>query len=155
MVKIPINMGSELVKALASTGNTSSSKTRVLFVDEELFGPIELPKSFFLGRGQILKLAAYGRVQVSRATLDSVYCTKEINEELYDEYRKNPPTSDVDFRNDPDAGRISASVPRDLPLSSCAVRKAAKSAERDRAKRRPACPTPASTGRGSTPSRFL
>ena len=153
MVKIPFNLSSELVKAMAAQGETNSSKTRVLFVDDELFGPIELPKSFFLGKGQILKLAAYGRVQVSMATLDSVYCTKEINEELYNEYRKNPPTSDVDFRNDPDAGRISASVPRDLPLSSCEVRKAAS--KQSKPHFQTSCPVPESTGSRKTPSKFL
>ena len=153
MVKIPFNFSSEIVKAMAAQGKTSSSKTRVLFDDEELFGPMELPKSFFLGKGQILKLAAYGRVQVSMATLDSVHCTKEINEELYDEYRKNPPTSDVDFRNDPAAGRISASVPRDLPLSSCAVRKAA--AKQPKPNFRAACPKPGGNSGNGTPSKFL
>ncbi len=96
MVKIPFNLSSELVKAMAAQGETNSSKTRVLFVDDELFGPLELPKSFFLGKGQILKLAAYGRVQESMATFNSVYCTKEINEELYNEYRK--PTTSPDCR---------------------------------------------------------
>ena len=88
MVKVPISVGKELMQAMAMQGDTSSTKTRVLFVDEELYGPMEFPKSFILGRGQVLKLAAYGKVQVTAATVDTLHCTKEINEELYNEYKQ-------------------------------------------------------------------
>ena len=84
MPRLPLDMDKDLLRSLSHQGESSSTKTRVLFVDEEMYGPMEFPKSFILGRGQVIKLAAYGKLQVQTATIDTLHCTKEIHEELYD-----------------------------------------------------------------------
>ena len=150
MVKIPMPVGQDLMRMLAQQGGTPASKTRVLFVDEEMYGPMEFPKSFILGKGQILKLAAYGRVQVSAATIDTLHCTKEIDEELYDEYKQDPPTTDIDFTNDPLAGGISPDISRSLEIPINALGGKSES-ERPEIK----CPNPAGARDDRISSKFL
>ena len=152
MVKVPVDMSDNLLRALSHQGEAFSTKTRVLFVDEEMYGPMEFPKSFILGRGQVLKLAAYGKVQVQSATIDTLHCTKEIHEELYDEYRRNPPASDIDFTNDPLAGGISADISRSIELPASTMGEKVKS-RRPTKEVKP--PHPADSGSRETPVRFL
>ena len=152
MVKVPLNTGKDLLQALSKQGESSSTKTRVLFVEDEMYGPMEFPKSFILGRGQVLKLAAYGKVQVQAVTIDTLHCTKEIHEELYDEYRRNPPTSDIDFTNDPATGGISADISRSIELHGVAMGE--KVTGRTPA-REVKPPHPTDSGSRETPMRFL
>ena len=152
MVTVPFTLTSEMLEALGRQGESSSTKTRVLFVEDEMYGPMEFPKSFILGRGQMLKLAAYGKLQVTAATIDTLHCTKEINEELYDEYRRNPPTSDIDFTNDPIAGGIGANITRSLKFPSCSMGEGGASNGRRKEFR---CPNPTDARSGETPARFL
>lgn len=153
MVKVPISVGKELMQAMSMEGNTSSTKTRVLFVDEEMYGPMEFPKSFILGRGQVLKLAAYGKVQVTAATVDTLHCTKEINEDFYNEHKRNPPTSDIDFTNDPITGGISADIARSLSIPINRVGEAARSPIANRKSYEP--PNPGDARGDETPAKFL
>lgn len=153
MVKIPIQMGGELLRALAGQGETGSTKTRVLFLDEEMYGPMEFPKTFIFGVGQVLRLAAFGKVQVQAATMDTVHCTKEIKEELYDEYKRNPPTSDVDFSNDPAAGGIGADIARSIELPSCGL--GGKTISQPSKQPDRPCPVPGGDQERKTLSKFL
>ena len=149
MVKIPISLGSQVAEAASMRGETLATKTRVLFVDEEMYGPMEFPKSFILGRGQVLKLAAYGKVQVISATIDTLHCMKEINEELFNEYKRNPPPSDIDFTNDPASGGISPDIARSLSIPTCGAGKASPT------RRQYKPPHPGDVRRDETPTRFL
>lgn len=153
MVKIPMSFGKDLMQAMSMQGSTSATKTRVLFVDDEMYGPMEFPKSFILGRGQLLKLAGYGEVQVTAATIDTLHCKKEINEELYNEYKRNPPTLDVDFTDDPIAGGISPSIARALSIPTRGVEGARNSSKPKRKSVSP--PNPADGGGNGTSTRFL
>ena len=153
-MKVPLKMGGDLLRALASQGETGSTKTRVFFLDEEMYGPMEFPKTFIFGVGQVLRLAAFGKVQVKAATMDTIHCTKEIKEELYDEYKRNPPTSDVDFSNDPASGGIGADIARSIQLPSCGLGGgASKGSPAPRPDR--ACPIPGDSGERKTLSKFL
>jgi len=151
MVKVPLSVGKELMQAMSMQGDTSTTKTRVLFVDEEMYGPMEFPKSFILGRGQVLKLAAYGKVQVTAATVDTLHCTKEINEELYNEYKQTPPTHDVDFTNDPVTGGISTDIARSLSIPTNRVGSCSSGANRKSYEP----PNPGNAGGDETPTKFL
>jgi len=152
MVKVPLRLGQDLIRAMSQQGESSSTKTRVLFVDDEMYGPLEFPKSFILGCGQVLKLAAYGKVQVTYATIDILHCTKEINEDLYNGYKRNPPTSDIDFTNDPNARGIGANIARSFEFPSCSVGKEGASNGRSKELR---CPNPTDARVDKTPARFL
>jgi hypothetical protein len=153
MVKVPMPVGQDLMRMLSQQGGTPATKTRVLFVDEEMYGPMEFPKSFILGKGQVLKLAAYGKVQVSAATIDTLHCTKEIDEELYDEYKRDPPTSDVDFTDDPVAGGIGPDIARSLEIPIEALGRMSSPT----APQRPdtECPKPASARGDTVATKFL
>lgn len=153
MVKVPVPLGEDLMRMMAQQGKTSATKTRVLFVDEEMYGPVEFPRSFILAKGQVLKLAAYGKVQVSAATIDTLHCTKEIDEELYDEYKRDPPTADIDFTNDPAAGGIGPDIARSLeiPIEALGGMSATESPQQPDAK----CPNPSSTGGDDVSTKFL
>jgi|TARA_R110002051_G_scaffold311395_1_gene385382 hypothetical protein len=98
VVKIPIKFPPELLAAMGGGSSVATilptTKTKILFVDGEMYGSLEFPRSFNLGRGQLLKLAGYGELQVLEATIDTLTCTKEISKELNDEYRRNPPDPD-------------------------------------------------------------
>ena len=151
MVTIPFTLTSEMLEALGRQGESSSTKTRVLFVEDEMYGPMEFPKSFILGRGQVLKLAAYGKVQVIAATIDTLHCTKEIDEELYNGHKRNPPTSDIDFTNEPIAGGIGADIARSLRFPSCSMGKEGVHGQRTEIK----YPSPTDARTGETSARFL
>ena len=97
-MKIPLKFPPELMAAMAGGAPTAAvaptTKKKILFVDGEMYGSLEFPRSFDLGCGQLLRLAGYGELQVLKATIDTLTCTKEISEELHDEYRRNPPGPD-------------------------------------------------------------
>ena len=152
MVKVPLPLRQDVMRMLAQQGGTSATKTRVLFVDEEMYGPVEFPKSFILGKGQVLKLAAYGRVQVSATTIDTLHCTKEIDEELYDEYKQDPPTTDVDFTNDPLAGGISPDISRSLEIPISAL---GGKPESEQQRLETKCPNPAGARSDHISTKFL
>ena len=125
-----------------------TTKKKILFVDGEMYGSLEFPLSFNLGRGQLLRLAGYGELQVLEATIDTLTCTKEISEDLHDEYERNPP--DPDPVPEPvvaAAGGGSACGTRPVSGTSCSV-PTGKRAETGH-------PTLGSIEEGSTPSRFL
>jgi hypothetical protein len=151
-VKVPITLPPELIAAMAGGGVAPAppptTKRKVLFVDGEMYGSLEFPISFDLGRGQLLKLAGYGEVQVLEVTIDILTCTKEISKELYNEYRRNPPEPDpVPEPYGAPAGGTVTSGPGLLSGSSCAIpnKKRAESKH----------PTLGSSESGATPSRFL
>jgi len=150
MVKVQMPDGQDLIRMLSQQGGTSATKTRVLFVDEEMYGPVEFPKSFILGKGQVLKLAAYGRVQVSATTIDTLHCTKEIDEELYGEYKQDPPTTDIDFTDDPLAGGIDPDIARSLEIPISAL---GRKSEPERPETK--CPNPAGARDDRISSKFL
>ena len=123
-------------------------KKKVLFVDGEMYGPLEFPMSFDLGRGQLLKLAGYGEVQVLEVTVDTLTCTKDISKELNNEYRRNPPGPDpVPEFNVPVARRAVTSGNGPLSGASCGVP--------NQKRPEPKYPTLGDTEERSTPSRFL
>jgi hypothetical protein len=125
-----------------------TTKKKILFVDEEMYGSLEFPRSFDLGRGQLLKLAGYGELQVLEATIDTLTCTKEISEELHDEYRRNPPGPDpVPKSNIAVAGGESSHSGGLISGASCAI-PTGKRPETGH-------PTLGSAESGETPTRFL
>ena len=152
-MKVPIKLGGDILRALAGQGETGSTKTRVLFLDEEMYGPMEFPKTFVFGVGQVLRLAAFGKGQVRSATMDTIHCTKEIKEELYDEYKRNPPTSDVDFSNDPLAGGIGADIARSIVVPTCGLD--GRPAGESKPKPEREFPVPGDGGKRKTLSKFL
>lgn len=69
-------------------------KSKILIVDDEIYGKVDFPLSMLLGRGKLMSFPGYGQVQVLDATIDTLLCTKKINLELADEFRINPPAFD-------------------------------------------------------------
>ncbi len=151
MVKVPFKLPPELMAAMgggATPVAAPTTKKKVLFVDGEMYGPLEFPMSFDLGRGQLLKFAGYGEVQVLEATIDTLTCTKDISKELNDEYRRNPPGPDpVPEFHVPIARRATASGNGPVSGSSCGIPNQ-KRAESE-------YPTLGDSGERATPSRFL
>jgi hypothetical protein len=126
----------------------STTKKKTLFVDEEMYGSLEFPRSFDLGRGQLLRLAGYGEVQVVEVTIDTLTTTKEISKELNDEYKRNPPGPDP-VPEQPVAPPGGAAFPGAGPLSgaSCSI----PGGERAE----PKYPTLGGTDSSTTSTRFL
>jgi hypothetical protein len=151
VVKVPFKLPPELMAAMGGGAvpvAPSTVKKKVLFVDGEMYGPLEFPMSFDLGRGQFLKLAGYGEVQVLEVTVDTLTCTKDISKELNDEYRRNPPGPDpVPKLNVPIARRTTTSGNGPLSGASCGIPNQKRS--------EPKYPTLGDTGERSTPPRFL
>ena len=125
-----------------------TTKKKVLFVDGEMYGPLEFPMSFDLGKGQLLKFAGYGEVQVLEVTIDTLTCTKTISKELHDEYRRNPPGPDPVHKPNVSVAR-GAVTSGNGPVSglSCGVPRT-KRAESE-------YPALGSTGERQTPTIFL
>lgn len=125
-MKIPLTIPPELMAAMAGASPAGAAipttKKKILFVDGEMYGPLEFPRSFNLGCGQLLRLAGYGELQVLEATIDTLTCTKEINEELHDEYRRNPPDPDPVPESIGSAARGGSSCGTGpISSSSCAI----------------------------------
>tara|TARA_R110002020_G_scaffold276042_2_gene491237 strand:- start:4842 stop:5297 length:456 start_codon:yes stop_codon:yes gene_type:complete len=151
-VKIPFKLPPELMAAMAGNGSTApvapTTKKKILFVDGEMYGSLEFPRSFNLGCGQLLRLAGYGELQVLEATIDTLTCTKEISEDLHDEYRRNPPDPDpVPEPLIPITGGGSSCGTGPISGVNCSV-PTGKRAEIGH-------PTLGSSEDGATPSRFL
>lgn len=165
-MKIPMHIPKEVVLAMARVALLEDpiSKAKILFVDEELYGRVEFPYRFAIGRGQKLRFPGYGEVQVLEVTVDTLRCTKTIDEGLYREWQEHPPAPDpvprrwADFSKcafRPDTSQPGW-VPAFDPAPACGVP----------GLHRPGEPGPGGTGaeaprpgsgdpRGKTPARFL
>ena len=62
-MKVPLRFDWEAIKAyLVQQLTEPTTKRKVLIVDDEIYGPVEFPVSYTLGRGQLLRFPGYGQV---------------------------------------------------------------------------------------------
>ena len=96
-MKVPLKLDADTLRAMLGAQGASLepvTKTKVLFVDEEMYGPVEFPISMFLARGQIIRFPGYGNVQVLTVNMETIRCTQTLDQELFREYQLFPQPPD-------------------------------------------------------------